>query len=79
MIKQVSERLHKYNTHNYIFIIGEVVYDSDNYFGYWSDMRSYYYSCSGDEHSLESCYNSYTSSYHCYTSSDVAGVRCVQG
>ena len=62
-----------------ILIIGQVVHNSDNYFGYWSHIRNYYYSCSGNEHSLGSCYSHYTSSYHCSSSSDAAGVRCVQG
>ena len=62
--------------HDCIFIIGEVLYDSDDYFGYWSYNRYYYYSCSGDEHSLESC----TSYYYgdCNSYYDAAGVRCVQ-
>ena len=60
-----------------IFIIGQVVHNSDNYFGYWSHIRNYYYSCSGNEHSLGSCSSHHT--YSCSPSSDAAGVRCVQG
>ena len=60
-----------------IFIIGQVVYNSDNYFGYWSHIRNYYYSCSGNEHSLGSCSSHYAG--YCSPSSHAAGVRCVQG
>ena len=55
------------------------LHNSDNTYGYWSNIRHYYYTCSGSESSLSSCSNHYISSYHCVASNDDAGVRCVIG
>ena len=56
-------------------MVAELVrYDTDSYYGSWSYIRTYYYSCYGSEESLSSCnYNYYSS---CYTYNDQAGVQC---
>ena len=60
-----------------LIFIGANVNNADGYFGYWSNIKHHYsYSCSGSESSLTSCSYLYTS-HHCYSSSDEAGVRCI--
>ncbi len=54
--------------------IGSYVGNADHYFGYWSSIRNYYHSCSGNENSLSNC--SYSHYSHCH-SSNKAGVRCI--
>ena len=55
---------------------GAALLNSDNTYGSWSNIRHYYYTCSGSESSLSSCSNYYISSYYCVASNDDAGVRC---
>ena len=60
-----------------LIFTGANVNDADGYFGHWSNIRHYYHSCSGSQSSLTYCGYHHTSSSHCYSSSDEAGVRCV--
>ena len=53
------------------------LHNSDNTYGYWSNIRHYYYTCSGSESSLSSCSNHNINSYYCVASNDDAGVRCL--
>ena len=61
----------------YVNITGSAVYSAYYYFGYWFDIREYYYYCSGYESSLDSCSQSNYRYYYCDRYYNAAGVRCV--
>ena len=74
----------QYSSHDitaYMNFLGSITYNSDYYFGYWPEIRDYYYYCSGTESSLDSCYGRDQNSYYyyydrCVAYRDAAGVRC---